>query len=106
MKTVAELAQECEAAGNTWTIGVCKATVTIRSTQIASSQIIARTTNNGIILENLPRNAKVEVYNLHGKCIYNSQFSTLNYQFIEVQTKGVYIIKVGTQTFRIAIGQK
>jgi hypothetical protein len=102
-KTMTELAQECEAAGNTLIGGTCMTTSTIRSPQIASSQIIARTTSNGIILENLPSNVKVKVYNLHGKRIYNSQFSTLNSQFIETHTKGIYIIKIGTQTFHMAV---
>jgi hypothetical protein len=84
----------------------CPVVTPIRLPQIANGQIIVQATNNGIILENLPRNVKVEVYNLHGKRIYNSQFSTLNSQFIEIQTKGIYIIKAGTQTFRVAVGQK
>jgi hypothetical protein len=78
----------------------------IKRSQIAKNQIVVQATNSGIVLENLPQNAKIQVYNLHGKRIYNSQFSTLNSQFIKVQTKGIYIVKVGTQTFRIAVGQK
>jgi hypothetical protein len=98
--------EECEAAGNKWTDSTCKITSTIRSLQIANSQIIARTTNNGIILENLPRNAKVEAYNLHGKRIYSGNPENPKILKIMVQTRGIYVVKAGTQTFRVAVGQK
>jgi len=49
-------------------------------------RIGVQTTNNTIILENLPPNAKIELYNLQGKRIY----STTSHLKIEVQTKGIY----------------
>ncbi|MDR2581645.1 MAG: C10 family peptidase [Fibromonadaceae bacterium] len=78
--------------------------------QITASNISARAIGNTIVLQNLPQGAKVKVYNLQGKRIYNSQLSTLNSQLlphsqliIKVQTKGVYIIKINNQTLRIAV---
>jgi len=42
-----------------------------------------------LTLENLPKNTKVEIYTLQGKRIYS------------VQTKGIYIVKIGNQTKKI-----
>jgi hypothetical protein len=79
---------------------------TIRLPQIANNQIAIRATNSGIMLENLPKNAKVKVYNLHGKLVYSGNPENPKILKIMVQTKGIYIIKIGTQTFRVAVGQK
>jgi len=74
--------------------------------QITSvGNILVHTSTNAIELSNLPSNAKVEVYNLQGKRIYSttshSPLATSHLK-IEVQT-GMYIVKVGTQTMRIAV---
>jgi len=62
-------------------------------------------TTNAIELSNLPLNAKVDVYNLQGKLVFTSGKS-LNRGSdnlkIDVQT-GMYIVKVGTQTMRVAV---
>jgi len=74
-----------------------KATTPISTPQIAANNISARATANAIILENLPRNATVEIYNLQGKQIYsttNHSSLATDHLKIEVQTKGMYIIKV------------
>ncbi|MDR3000902.1 MAG: InlB B-repeat-containing protein, partial [Fibromonadaceae bacterium] len=66
-------------------------------------RITVQTKSNAIILTNLPHNAKVEVYNLKGERVH-SQFSILNSQLtIKVQTKGIYIVKIDTQTFRVPV---
>ena len=72
-------------------------------------RIGVQTKGNTILLSNLPSNAKVEVYNLQGKLIFSSGKSVNrvnrgsdNLQ-IQVQTKGMYIIKVSNQTLRIAV---
>ena len=64
-----------------------------------------QTKGNQIILQNLPPNAKVEVYNLQGKQVYSttSHFPLATPLKIEVQTKGMYIIKVNSQTLRVAV---
>jgi len=70
------------------------------------SRIGVQTTTNTILLSNLPQNAKVEVFNLLGKRIYSttshSPLATSHLK-IEVQTKGMYIVKAGTQTMRVAV---
>ncbi|MDR2580353.1 MAG: hypothetical protein LBC85_05105 [Fibromonadaceae bacterium] len=63
-------------------------------------------TNKSIALENLPPNAKVEVYNLNGKRIYSATpHSPLPTPLsIQIQTKGIYIVHVqGFAPQRIAI---
>lgn len=76
---------------------------TILRSQIANSQINIKTATNTIIFENLPRNAKVEVYNLQGKLISSNSFSQANHGQITVQAKGIYLAKIGSQTFRITV---
>jgi len=55
-----------------------------------------------IQLTNLPPNTNVEIYNTQGKRIYfgNSENSQIR---IPVQTKGIYIVKVGSQTIRAVV---
>jgi len=65
--------------------------------------IQAHSANKTIILQNLPANAKVEVYNLSGKCIYSTNSENSKSLKIGVQTKGVYIVKAGNQTLRVAV---
>jgi len=65
-------------------------------------RIGVQTINNAILLSNLPQNAKVEVYNLQGKCIYSAHPENPKILTIGVQT-GIYFVKVGTQTMRVAV---
>jgi hypothetical protein len=54
----------------------------------------AQSISGGIMLNNLPANAKIELYNMKGKCLYagnSGNFQTLK---IPVQAKGVYVIRV------------
>jgi len=74
----------------------------INPSQTTISNISVRATNNAIVLENLPNNAKVEVYNLQGKRIYSAYPENPKILKIEVQT-GMYIVKVGNQTLRAVI---
>jgi hypothetical protein len=75
--------------------GECK-TTPIRTPQIASGNIIAYAMGNNIVLQNLPSNAKVEVYGLNGKLVSSKSFNQVNQgsDIIPMQTKGVYIVKV------------
>jgi hypothetical protein len=52
-----------------------------------------------IVLQNLPKNTKIEVYNLQGKLVY----STTSHLKIPVQTKGVYVVKAGSQTMKVSV---
>jgi len=61
--------------------------------QIATSNIRAKAISNAIMLENLPKNAKVEIYNLQGKHIYSTNSENNQILKIPVQTKGMYIVK-------------
>jgi len=77
--------------------------------QIALNNIRAQSIGNSIVLENLPANAKVELYDLQGKQIFTSGKSVnranrgSDKMHIQVQTKGIYIIKINHQTLRIAV---
>ncbi|MDR0517020.1 MAG: T9SS type A sorting domain-containing protein [Fibromonadaceae bacterium] len=90
--------QICTESGKTWENNEC--TTPIRLLQIAGSSIHAYAKGNSIILQNLPANVKVEVYNLNGKRIYSAHpenpiIGGIGVQTIAVQTKGMYIVKVG-----------
>jgi len=92
--------------------------------QSALSNISVQVINNDIMLSNLPQGAKVEVYTLQGKLVFTSgkslnrgndhpadvrqressgrAWGSDNLRIL-VQTKGMYIIKVGAQTMRVAV---
>ena len=68
----------------------------IRSPQKPSSNIVAYATGKTIILQNVPKGAKVQLYNLQGNLISTSYSQLATSQLrIEVQAKGVYIVKIG-----------
>jgi hypothetical protein len=79
--------------------------------QITTGNIHAYATGNNIILQNLPANAKVDMYNVQGKRVYsnraNPSIGGNGVQAIDVQTKGMYIVKVSSgstkQVLRVAV---
>jgi hypothetical protein len=76
----------------------------IRLPQIASNQIHAKATTNAIILENLPNNAKVQIYNLQGRRIYsNNNHENPKILQIMVQTKGLYFVKINKTTIKLIV---
>jgi hypothetical protein len=75
----------------------------IRVPQIASGNIRVQSTANAIVLENLPKNAKVEVYSLQGKRIYSSIPGNPQILRILVQTKGLYVVKIGSERIKVAV---
>ncbi|MDR2582834.1 MAG: CotH kinase family protein [Fibromonadaceae bacterium] len=58
---------------------------------------------NTIVLENMPSNTKIEVYNLQGKRIYSGYSENSGILKIPVQTKGIYIIKTAHGTQRMVV---
>jgi len=70
------------------------ATTPILLSQTTIGNIHAQAKNNAIVLENLPNNAKIEVYNLQGKHIYSTNSENSQILRIPVLTKGMYIIRV------------
>jgi len=84
------------------TLTVAEDQTPIRLPQLAASGTIAYASGSAIILQNLPRNAKVRVYNLKGKQIHSANPGNLKILQIGVQT-GVYVVKVNNQTLRIAV---
>ncbi|MCL2283858.1 MAG: T9SS type A sorting domain-containing protein, partial [Fibromonadales bacterium] len=68
-----------------------------------TQKIHAYTIGNTIILQNVPKDAKVQLYNLNGKLIYSANSGNSQILKILVQTKGMYIVKAGKQTLRIAV---
>ena len=78
----------------------------IRTPQIAANGLKAYTLGNSIMLQNLPKNAKVQVYNLSGKLVSSKSLNQVNQgsdMSFDVQTKGMYIVKVGKQTLRVVV---
>jgi hypothetical protein len=75
----------------------------IRTSQIATGNIRVQAISNAIVLENLPKNAKVEVYNLQGKQIYSTHSENSKILRIQVQTKGLYVVKIGSERMRVAV---
>jgi len=79
----------------------------VKLPQIATGNIIARAIGNAIMLENLPANAKVQVYNLRGDLISSKSFNQVNHgsdsMRIPVQTKGIYFVKTGNQILRVPV---
>jgi hypothetical protein len=55
------------------------------------------------VLENLPQNARVEIYNLEGKRLRSNNPENLKILRIMVQTKGVYIVKINHTAYRVAV---
>jgi hypothetical protein len=91
---------------------IVQASTPIRLPQISSSSnILAHAIGNSIVLQNLPANAKVEVFGLNGKLVYsnrvNPSIGDNGVQAIDVQTKGMYIVKVSSgsakQVLRVAV---
>jgi len=62
--------------------------------QIATSNFHVYAISNAIVLENLPKNSKVKLYNLQGKLIYSTNSQNSQILNIPVQTKGMYIVKI------------
>jgi len=71
--------------------------------KITASKIQAYAANNAIVLENLPKNTKINVYNLQGKRINLANSENSKILIIPVQTKGMYIVRVGKETLRIPV---
>jgi len=71
--------------------------------QIASGPLFVYATSNTIIIGNMPRNIKVEVYSLQGKKIYSSYSENSQILRIMVLTKGMYVVKIGSQTVRVVV---
>ena len=79
----------------------------IRTPQIAAGNIKAYALGNTIMLQNVPKNTNVQIYNLQGKRVHSRdamhRVSTMGEMQIEVQSKGMYIVKAGRQTLRVAV---
>jgi len=58
---------------------------------------------SAIVLENLPSNTKIEVYNLQGKRIYSGYSENNQILRIGIQTKGVYIVKTTYGVQRLVV---
>jgi hypothetical protein len=79
-------------------------TIPIRFHKIATGPITVQTTSNSIILENLPNNAKVEVYNLQGKQVYSTtSHSPTSHLKIGVQAKGIYVMKINNSILSVPV---
>jgi hypothetical protein len=75
----------------------------IRLPQVANGPLFVYASGNDIVLQNLPSNAKIGVYNLQGKQVYLGNSGNSQTLQIAVRTKGMYIVKAGTEKFRIVV---
>ena len=75
----------------------------VSPTKVAISNISVHTIGSVIVLENLPNNTKVDVYNLKGKQIYSTNSENSKILKILVQTKGMYVVKAANQTLRAVV---
>jgi len=91
----------CEDGGGVWENSRCSTKILAQTA--SGRNILVSTMGNAIILQNLPRGAKVGVYNLQGKRIYSANSVNSQILKIPVQTKGMYIIKAGNQTMRVVV---
>ena len=66
----------------------------VSSSSGGSTPIRTQTISNSITLTNLPKNAKIELYNLQGKLVYSGYSESSGILNIPVQTKGIYIAKI------------
>lgn len=60
-------------------------------------------TENRLIIENLPEDEVLEIYNIMGMKVYNRRVKAGTNQYILSLPKGYYIIKIGKLTRKIAI---
>jgi hypothetical protein len=75
--------------------------VPISLPQTISGNIRVQAIGNAIMLENLPSNAKIEVYCLQGRRIYSINSGNFQILKIPIQAKGMYIVKIGNQIMRV-----
>ncbi|MBR7048627.1 MAG: T9SS type A sorting domain-containing protein [Prevotella sp.] len=98
------------ADGTKTSVAVTDGTITIADGQLTMggqtfslsdlSKMYFSTTTTGIANVNVDDNSFVDVYDLNGrKVLSNSQFSILNSQL----PKGIYIVKSGSKTYKIAV---
>ena len=98
------------ADGTKTSVAVTEMTITIANGQLSVggqtfslsdlSKMYFSTTTTGIANVNVDDNSFVDVYDLNGrKVLSNSQLSILNSQV----SKGIYIVKSGSKTYKIAI---
>jgi len=76
---------------------------TFAGVPITKGPLFAYASGNAIILGNLPTNAKVDVYNLNGKLVATSPSKLTANLSIQVQAKGIYLVKIGNQTLRVPV---
>ena len=77
-------------------------TTPIAIKNIANAKLSVYTVPNAIILQNVPANTKVELYNLRGVLIYSVKAENFKPQLqIGVQTKGMYIVKAGNKIYNL-----
>jgi len=85
-------AQDCQGMSATCTLYMNGGTTMVMRPKITGT-LSAYAVPNTIVLQNVPHNAKIEIYNLQGKRIYFANSENSQILRIQVQTKGMYIIK-------------
>ncbi|MDR0517823.1 MAG: putative Ig domain-containing protein [Fibromonadaceae bacterium] len=58
---------------------------------------------SAIVLENIPQNSKVEVYNLKGRQVYSGSSGNSETLRVQVQAKGMYVVKANKTAYRVSV---
>ena len=65
--------------------------------------VIIKIAENRLIIENLPKDDIMEIYNIMGVKVYNRRINAGTNEYVLSLPKGYYILKIGKLTKKIAI---
>ena len=65
--------------------------------------VIIKLAENRLVIENLPKEDILEIYNIMGVKVYNRRVNAGTNEYILSLPKGYYILKIGKLTKKIAI---
>src|SRR5690554_826206 len=78
-------------------------TSTFQPTYTMQDSVIIKLAENRLVIENLPKEDILEIYNIMGVKVYNRRVNAGTNEYILSLPKGYYILKIGKLTKKIAI---
>ena len=78
-------------------------TSTLQETIAFQDSVIIKLADNRLIIENLPNDDILEVYNIMGVKVYNRRIKAGTNEYVLSIPKGYYILKIGKLTKKISI---
>lgn len=70
---------------------------------IGQDSVVIKLAENRLIIENLPKDDILEIYNIMGVKVYNRRINAGTNEYILSLPEGYYILKIGKLTKKIAI---